>query len=232
VSRVWVTRAEPGASATASRLSARGYDPLVAPLLDIRFAESLAEDPAAFQAVLFTSANAVRAVARLTDARARALCVGAATADAARAAGFEPVESAEGDAAALVALAKTRLERGDGPLLFASGAQVARRIDRALSGAGFETTRAVVYESREAPALPEPAREALESGRLGAALVHSPRAAMTLARLVPRDAAGGLRCAAISAAAAKPLSGPVEVAETPDEPALLDALARLLPPPR
>ena len=33
---IWVTRTQPGAEATAGRLRAMGFDPLVAPLLEVR----------------------------------------------------------------------------------------------------------------------------------------------------------------------------------------------------
>ena len=34
--RVWITRAQPGAARTAARLTALGFEPVVAPLLAIR----------------------------------------------------------------------------------------------------------------------------------------------------------------------------------------------------
>ena len=60
--RIWVTRAEPGASATAGRLRALGLDPLVSPVLEVRPLEAAIDTDGA-AALAFTSANAVRAFA-------------------------------------------------------------------------------------------------------------------------------------------------------------------------
>jgi uroporphyrinogen-III synthase len=93
--RVWITRAEPGASATARRVEAAGLVPLVTPLLETA---DLADASPALDALppsavlAFTSANGVRAFARLTPRRVlKVWCVGAATAGAARQAGFVDV---------------------------------------------------------------------------------------------------------------------------------------------
>ena len=103
--RVWITRAEPGASATARRVVAAGLVPLVAPLLETADLPGAAADLEALppSAVLaFTSANGVRALARLTPRRdLKAWCVGAATAGAARLAGFVDVVAGGGDVEAL-----------------------------------------------------------------------------------------------------------------------------------
>ena len=103
--RVWITRAQPGAARTAARLSALGFDPVVAPLLKIRALPQPAPDLTDVAALVFTSRNAVSAFASLTAARDRSvLTVGDATAEAARAAGFADVRSASGDLKALAQL--------------------------------------------------------------------------------------------------------------------------------
>jgi uroporphyrinogen-III synthase len=60
--RVLVTRAEPGASATARSLAAKGYAPVVEPLFAL---EPITADLPAFDALAFTSAKGVRALASL-----------------------------------------------------------------------------------------------------------------------------------------------------------------------
>jgi uroporphyrinogen-III synthase len=99
--KIWITRAEPGASRTAARLKALGRDPLVAPLLEVHpLAVSIDLDGVG--ALAFTSANGVRAFAALSEDRGLPVfAVGGATAEAARAAAFTSVTSAEGDVAAL-----------------------------------------------------------------------------------------------------------------------------------
>lgn len=231
MSTVWITRADPGASETAERLRALGHEPLAAPLLTIRKAKRLTADPADYQAVLFTSANGVRAFAELTDLRPRAFCVGEATARTARAAGFTDAYNAEGDSEDLAALVAEALDPAEGPLLHAAGEHTAGDMPAALGEAGFTLERAIVYAADLARALPEEAARALETRSLHAILLHSARPAERLARLAPKRDLERLAIAAISPRAAEPLDARgvlVSLAETPDEEALFAALDRAL----
>ena len=58
--RLLVLRPEPGASATAGRARTLGLDPVLMPLFEIEPIAWTAPDPAGFDALLLTSANAVR----------------------------------------------------------------------------------------------------------------------------------------------------------------------------
>ena len=58
--RLLVLRPEPGASATAERACGRGLDAVVISLFAIEAIEWVAPDPGGFDALLLTSANAVR----------------------------------------------------------------------------------------------------------------------------------------------------------------------------
>ena len=66
---IWITRAEPGAAATAERVRQLGHRPLVAPLLEVRPTAQAAPDLADVGALAFTSANAARIFASLTERR-------------------------------------------------------------------------------------------------------------------------------------------------------------------
>ena len=100
--RVWITRAEPGASATAERVAALGHMPVVAPLMRIEPVEAPQVDLRGVAALAFTSANGVRAFAAAEPSRnLKVFAVGAGTAAAVKAAGFRQVLSADGDVAAL-----------------------------------------------------------------------------------------------------------------------------------
>ena len=61
--KIWITRAEPGAEATAARVRERGHTPLVAPLLAVRMVEDPQIDLSGVRALAFTSANGLRAFA-------------------------------------------------------------------------------------------------------------------------------------------------------------------------
>ena len=102
--RVLVTRPEPGASASAARLAALGHTAIVAPLLAVE--PRRWSRPAAMpDALIITSANAVRHGGSGLDALrgVPVWAVGAATAAAARAAGFSVAWTGDAGVAGLAA---------------------------------------------------------------------------------------------------------------------------------
>lgn len=227
--RVLVTRAEPGASETAERLRALGHAPVVEPMFAV---EPLPAALPRFDALAFTSANGVRAFAKLSERRdAPAFCVGGRTAEAARDAGFAKVVSADGDVAALVETIAS-LAAPDARVLH-SGNETSRGD---LAGTLTARGRAAVFVPtyRAVPVeRPGPALAAQLEGRASfdAVLAHSPRGAEILGGFLARAAnRAPFGLAAMSKAAAAPLAAfaeRIEIATTPDEAALLAALARL-----
>jgi uroporphyrinogen-III synthase len=121
-----VTRPRAEAATLAEALAARGIEAIIEPLLDIDYRSEPAPDLAGVQAILCTSANGVRALARLCHERAVPLfAVGAASAARARDEGFTRVESAGGTVGDLVRLACERLDPAAGRLLHVAGGVVA-----------------------------------------------------------------------------------------------------------
>src|SRR5438067_12500377 len=103
--RALVTRPRAEALALAEALAARGIEAVIEPLLDIRYRDEPPPDLAGVQAVLCTSANGVRALARLSREQDIALfAVGEATAARAHAERFRRVESAAGNVDGLAQL--------------------------------------------------------------------------------------------------------------------------------
>ncbi len=202
---ILLTRPEPEARALAEALEAEGWRTLVWPTLSIR-PRGAAPSLEGAQAALFTSPRAAR-LAR--PAAVPALCVGAATADAARAAGFSDVRSADGDAAALAALAAAVLRPDGGPLAFLRGAEVAGDLAGALRAAGFAVVEHVVYAAEPARSAPADVDAALRDGGVDVAAFYAPRAAAAFAALAApwRSGLGRTTAVAISAAAAAPLDG-------------------------
>src|SRR6202040_2258877 len=120
--RALVTRPRAEAAALAEALMARGIEAIIEPLLDIHYRDEPAPDLAGVQAVLCTSANGVRALARLSGDRGIALfAVGEATAARAGDGGFARVESAGGNVEDLARLARQLLRPGSGRLLHVAG---------------------------------------------------------------------------------------------------------------
>ena len=228
---VLVTRPEPGLSETAEALAGMGFMPVGAPLLSIRSRHPAL--PQRVQAILLTSGQAAAPLAALAPSlrTVPVLAVGDATAARARANGFEAVDSAAGDATGLVRIASARFDPTGGPLLLACGQGQGRAVAAALRQAGFRTRRRCVYAVRPVRRLPEPALDALRSGRLDAALFFSAAAAAAFVRVLPPclyAALAAIRAVVISPRAAEPLRGlrwrSVAVAAAPNAAALLALL--------
>jgi uroporphyrinogen-III synthase len=228
---VWITRALPGARATAERVAALGFEPTVAPLIEIHPTGVGPIDLAGAGALAFTSANGVRAFSARSDVRhLPVFAVGAATARSARSAGFENVSSAEGDVAAL-AVSIQAAPRQSGFILHIGAAEPAGDLAGALTAMGIPTRRLDVYESVEAPL----ARKVVT--RLAGAdiiLAHSPRAAVILARVLVKIPHLRPDILCLSPAVAAPLEALVErclaVAAAPTEDAIMALLAAWRPP--
>jgi len=237
VLRALVTRPLEEAEGLAAALATRGVEALVEPLIEVRFPPPQALDLATVQAVLCTSANGVRALARATSERGvTLLAVGDATASRAREEGFAAVESAGGDVGDLARLAVTRLRPQQGPLLHVAGNVVAGDLAGLLRAQGFTVGRRVLYVAQAAAALSPAAVDNLRAGAVSIALFFSPRTATIFARLAG-NAGVAQRCAKITAvsisAAADAALGTLpwrdrRVAERPNQQALLDRVDGIL----
>ncbi len=186
---VLVTRPQDDAAGFATELTARGWQPVLAPLLTIRIKDEMAAalrdhlDQAV--AVLVTSSNGVRALARLDPRRdRRLLAVGPVTALAARECGFTQVVTADGNVAALADMAAAVLQPADGPVLHIAGSVQAGDLSGALAGAGFTVRRLVLYESAAAKFLPKGTITALKTAQLAAVTLFSPRTAAIFVALI------------------------------------------------
>ncbi|MBN8809100.1 MAG: uroporphyrinogen-III synthase [Sphingomonas sp.] len=218
---VAVLRPEPGNAATIARLDAIGLATIRLPLFEVRALDWAPSDPSVFDALILTSANAVRfggaGLAELRDLPVHA--VGATTAAAAREAGFTIAVTGDADAAALVdRMAAIGVRRA---LLLAGR-------ERKLDAGGIVAQAEAVYASEPLPVAP--ATVARLDGAV--ALLHSARAASRLAELI--DAAAidraALRLAAISRAvadAAGPGWADIATADVPTDDALVACAAAL-----
>ncbi|HUF88316.1 MAG TPA: uroporphyrinogen-III synthase [Thermohalobaculum sp.] len=205
--RVLLTRPLEDSRAVAGALAPDGIACLIWPLTRIVPVAVALEIPPGTGGLLFTSANGVRAFAALAPRRdLPALCVGEASAEAARRAGFGDVRSAAGDARALARLAEAS---GIGRFLHPRGRHATGDLAGWLAGSGRPVAEAVLYEAVETGPAPAPIEAALARGAVGMVTAWSPRAAAILARRLP-DLGAELAATdllAISAGAARPLAG-------------------------
>lgn len=220
---VWITRARPGAEATAARVADLGFTPIIDPLVAVAPLD-VAIDLSGVAALAFTSANGAQAFASLSPERSLPVfAVGRATARAAAEAGFAGVSSADGD---VEDLARLIADARPGPVLWAGARQPAADLVALLDGLGVAARGVAVYETIDR----EPSDQTL--ARLDApltALLHSPRAARRLAVILRERPAPALRVLCLSEAVAAPLRaleepGSVACAPRPDESALLALL--------
>lgn len=242
--RLLLTRPREDAAQSAERLAALGHEVALEPLLTIRLRpqpEALAEALAGAQALALTSVNGLRALIASEEGASEAatkrrdlpvFAVGPASAEAARAAGFRCVESAEGDAAALAGLIVRRLDPGAGALLHPAGRVSAGGLAERLAAAGFELRRLVLYEAAPAERLGERTRAGLHARAFDGALFYSPRTAATFVSLV-REAGlegdcRGLTAYCLSPAVAAALAPlglkRLRIATEPSEAALLQTV--------
>ena len=213
---ILVLRPEPGASETVRRARDSGLDALAVPLFTIEPIAWEAPEIARFDALLLTSANAVRhAGEQLTELRGLPVhTVGEATAMAARDAGFDIASSGDAGVDRLLGSIDAELR-----LLHLCG------VDRREPEQARQAITALpVYR---AVAIDQPDLGAAQGG---VALLHSPRAASRLAELIEPADRSSIAVAAISAAAAA-AAGPgwrsVETSQLPSDEALLALAARL-----
>jgi len=224
---LWITRAQPGAEATAARVRELGIEPIVEPLLEVRAIADANLDLTGVSALAFTSANAVAAFAARSPERAlRVFAVGDATAAAARAQRFASVLSAQGDVAALASALATRRRELPGVILYPSAAEPSQDLPGALAAVGLKVRQTAVYET---VAVEPSAALAERLPQIDGVLLHSTKAAQGLARFVKAHPAPQLVAYCLSRQIARGLSraGLAEVASAPqpNETALLSLLA-------
>ncbi len=231
--RVIVTRPAERAEDLAAELAAAGIEAVIAPMLTVEPLEADGVLSPGVQAALVTSGNGARGLARLTERRdVPVLAVGDATAGIARAAGFTEVETASGDADALVALVVRRCDPALGPLVWVSGEAVSTDIVPVLAARGFRVERRVVYRTAAAEALPAAVAEALRAGAVDGAMFFSSRSAEVFIGLVRgrglETACGRLSAYCMSDTIAQTASqlpwNAIHVAGEPTKAALLDAV--------
>jgi uroporphyrinogen-III synthase len=241
---ILVTRPHPDNEATADNLRARGHAVLLAPALKLEPVAYHGETDVSYDAVLVTSANAIRTMTpQLPDLGLLQLplfAVGEHTAAAAREAGFAEVIAAGGDAASLrdkvMQGARDKVLKKKSTLLYLAGADLSRDLGGELGTEGFRVVTQTTYRMTPVKHLPREVCDGFAAHGIEAVLHYSRRSARAFldaardegveisALAIPHcclseTVAGVLRDAGASQ---------VLVAATPDETALFDTLERAL----
>jgi uroporphyrinogen-III synthase len=244
---ILVTRPAPDNEKTAAALRARGYDALLSPMLRYEAIAFHGEDDAAYDAVVITSANAIRAIeshpSRMRLFGLRAFTVGEHSAEAARGAGFGEVISAKAGAHALSGLIAKNVTSGKlkkgATLCYLAGADLAHDLAADLGARGFTVVTHTTYRMVPVAGFPAGISEAFRANGVEAVLHYSRRSARAFLDAARTDgieiSALALPQCCISDAVAGILreAGAMQVvtARTPDESAVLDALDRIVKAP-
>ncbi len=212
--RLLLTRPRAQAEGFAARVRAEtGLTPIISPMQEIRALE-VRPDLTGITALAFTSKNGVESFARLTDTRLPTYCVGAATAERARALGFEAMAAA-GTADDLATLLP---ESG---VLHLHG----RHVRRVLS-----PHHLAIYDQVALPLSAE-AADLLSDNALDAVALFSPRSAALFAKVLPQNPTTKPVLYTLSAAvaAALPAGFAPRIAPAPSANALLGQLCADFP---
>ena len=209
--RLLITRPEEDGSRVAERLAEQGHKPVLLPLLTIDFPELPPLKLDGVQALIATSRNALRGLARNTAfAAATALpiyCVGEATAASAAESGFTDIREGPGTARELAPVIAATAQADGGALLYLTGEQIAFDLAGALGQAGYDIRRVVVYRAEANGAAGAAFTAQLKTG-LDGVLLMSPRTAQIFAALLrelPARSARDLTCYCYSQAVADAL---------------------------
>ncbi|MBA8877992.1 uroporphyrinogen-III synthase [Phyllobacterium myrsinacearum] len=234
---VLVTRPLPAATRTADRLRAQGFAPALLPLTQIVPLNPTMPE-GMFNAVVATSANAlVHASEELLAPFLQLPCftVGDATADAARARGFETVTTGDSDGESLAETIVEDLCSG-GSLLYLTGHVRSPEFERAVKSAGFLCSSLAIYDTNSVSYTTDFLMRSLGSKHLDCCLLYSRMSSEVFSSLIDELKLTYLfentMFLCLSRRIADGISGLqnpiIKVAARPDEDALFDLLMREL----
>lgn len=187
--RILVTRPRPDAERFGEVLESLGHQVEIEPVFEVAARDDATIDLDGIQAILFTSANGVRAFCSAlkgccpSDLKPHVFAVGDASARMAAEYGFTQIESAGGDVTDLIKLVADRLDPAAGGLFHAAGSKLAGDLKGGVEAAGFAFRRAVLYETREISDLSPKVATLLSDGQIDAVTFFSPRTASSFVRL-------------------------------------------------
>ncbi len=231
---VLVTRPQPAADELADKLRREGFEVYLAPMTEYAELNVEIPDTHGYQAIVFTSAQAVAIFAKHSPERLPIVfAVGEATAQAASKTGFHRVYSADGGGEDLLTLIRSKkadlhLQR----ILHICGEDTAQDLETQLRDNGIAVERIPVYKAKYIDALPADVGRALAEGDVSTVTLFSARTAANFSRLLQKDDLKGvsadLEAVCLSDRVAAEIRGlpwrAVRVARNPHLEAVLDIL--------
>ncbi|WP_053005811.1 uroporphyrinogen-III synthase [Kiloniella spongiae] len=183
-----VTRPQADQEPFASELRQLGREVFFDAVFDIVYGDSIKLDLSDVQAVLFTSANGVRAYQlNSKDYSLPAFCVGESSAEAARKCGFETAYSANGDVSDLAKLVQVKLKPETGVLLHPAASKIAGDLHVNLCQAGYSYRREVLYEAMSSKTLLRQTENLLKENKINEISFFSPRSSKVFLALLSQE---------------------------------------------
>ena len=166
-------------------LEAHGHQAVRAPLLKIEPLSFEVIDTSGLQAVIATSANALRALDPSPALMALPLyAVGPATGRMGSVKGFTRVVSGDSGAAALTAVLETDLDPGGGAVLYLRGEDIAFDMGAALTFRGFYVHSRITYRAQPIESFNQETISELGAGTVNGVVLLSPRTAQVYVNLL------------------------------------------------
>lgn len=191
--KIWVTRPKLDAHNQVQILSDLGIGTIAYPLLNVTFFNqdlnitALKTPHTKYQAVVFTSANGVRAFVKNNGIRnIPVFAVGDVTTESARENGFTNITTAQGDVVSLADSIREKLSPHDGDIYHPASTIVARDLGTLLSDYGYTVDRQVVYNVDACEDLPPDMQTHMTHGTIGGVVLMSPRTANIFIRLMEK----------------------------------------------
>ena len=191
-SLVLITRPVDDGRRFADELARSVIEPLLQPMMEIVSLGFIPPDLSRYQAMLVSSANALRVFCAKVSARdMRMYVVGKNTQEEARTQGFPDVISADGTADDLMDSVVARAEKDGLPLLHVRGEDVAKPLDEMLRVQGFKVENLIVYKARFVGGFSTEVLKKISDGSVNIVTFFSRRTADNFMRLVDENELGG-----------------------------------------
>ncbi len=233
--RILITRHALAAAKLAKTLEADGFATEREPLLEIHF-DFKPVPIDGVQAFIVTSSSGATALAQGTqDREMPTFAVGGATAAVLENEGFRNIRTGGGSVETLIDPIVAGLSADAGDLVHISGKHVAGDLAAALTAKGFSVRREILYRAETPSALSAATIKSLTSHNIDVVLFFSPRTAETFAKLATEAGLAEkfetVSAVCLSKAVAEPILElgwqRIEIAEQPDQTALIETLWKL-----
>ena len=155
------------------------------PVIKIKKLESKKINLLNYQAIIFTSSNAIRFMnIEKFNSKIKCFCVGKTTELTARHAGFTDTHSSEGTVDSLIELIKRKLDTKSGRLLYLSSEFISKDLDKDLINSGYSVDRISNYTSIPVETIDKQTLDFLEKKPPDVIFIYSSMSAKNLFNLI------------------------------------------------